>query len=123
MPAPGLKFTTSGSVISAVSGFDRITVSFSSDIAYAAFECRATKAGEDYGVGKGTLVASFSSTPAGTTRTFEVYDDHLLSGDGAYRLSLFAQGADGAWNDNHLLIPSGSDRLVTADGLQLLCMR
>lgn len=123
MAAPNLTFTFSGTKLSDESGFDSITVSFFSDIAYKAFECRATKEGEDYGVGKGALVASFSTTPANTTRTFEVYDDFLLSGDGTYRISLYAQGEDGSWNDNCMFIPSGATRFVTADGKTFLCMR
>lgn len=69
MAAPELTFSITGNKISAVSGFDSITVTFSSDIAYTAFECRATKSGEDWGRGKGALIASFSQTPAGTQRT------------------------------------------------------
>lgn len=38
MAAPQLTFSITGNKISAVSGFDSITVSFSSDIAYTAFE-------------------------------------------------------------------------------------
>ena len=123
MAAPGLTFTVSGTRLSDETGFDFITVSFTSDIAYTAFECRATKEGEDYGVGRGVLVASFSTTPANTKRTFEVYDDFLLSGDGTYRISLFAQGQDGSWNDNYAFIPSGSTGLFTADGQTFLCVR
>lgn len=123
MSAPGLTFTVTGSRVSGVAGYDHITVSFQADQAYAAFQCRATKEDEDYGVGKGALVASFSATPAGAQRTFEVYDDFLLNGDGTYRISLFAQGEDGSWNDNHLFLPSGSDGLNTADGLAFLCQR
>ena len=123
MPAPGLTFSASGSVVSGKAGFDEITVKFSSDIAYTAFECRATKTGEDYGVGKGELVASFSTTPAGTERTFEIYDEHLTAGDGAYRISLYAKGQDGSWNDNHGFIPSGSTGLKTYDGKTFLCVR
>lgn len=124
MSAPGLTFTITGNKISTVSGFDSITVSFSSDIAYQAFECRATKSGEDWGRGKGALIASFSQTPAGIERTFEVYDDFLLSGDGTYRISLFAQAMDGSWNDNYGFIPANSvDGLETADGLRFLCMK
>ena len=123
MAAPGLTFTVSGTRLSDETGFDFITVSFTSDIAYTEFECRATKEGEDYGVGRGVLVASFSTTPANTKRTFEVYDDFLLSGDGTYRISLFAQGQDGSWNDNHAFIPSGSTGLFTADGQTFLCVR
>ena len=124
MAAPQLTFSITGNKISAVSGFDSITISFSSDIAYTAFECRATKSGEDWGRGKGALIASFSQTPADTQRTFEVYDDFLLSGDGEYRISLFAQGADGSWNDNYGFIPLGeSQALKTADGEDFLCMK
>lgn len=119
MPAPQLTFSyTRGEISAQVSA----SVSFSSDIAYEQFECRATKAGEDYGVGKGTLVASFSFTPAEIGRTFEIYDEDLLSGDGDYRISLYAY-ADGAWNDNHLFLPAGTSGMKTAQGEQFLCVR
>lgn len=123
MGAPGLSFTVSQDKLSAQPSFDTITVAFTADQACVAFECRATKEGEDYGVGKGTLVASFSSTPAGVQRTFEVYDDFLVQGDGAYRISLYAQGEDGSWNDNHGYLPVGNDSYLTADGDPYLCMR
>lgn len=123
MPAPGLTFEYSSNKISDEAGFDNITVTFSSDLAYQKFECRATKIGNDYGVGKGELISSFSYTPAGTERTFEIYDDYLLQGDGDYRISLYAQGTDGAWNDNHAFIPRNSDGLITVDGKKFLCIR
>ena len=60
----------------------------------------------------------------GTERTFEVYDDFLLSGDGEYRISLYAQGADGSWNDNYGFVPSGTTKtMLTADGKEFLCMK
>lgn len=124
MSAPNLSFTVSGGRLSAADGFDRVTVAFQADAAYTAFECRATKVGAEYGLGKGTLIASFSQTPAGTQRTFEIYDDYLTAGDGAYRISLFAQGEDGSWNDNDGFIPSGETAaLLDAGGLEFLCMR
>ena len=123
MAAPGLTIAISGTTISDEPGYDVITVEFSSDIPYQQFECRATKQGEEYGVGKGALVASFSYTPATTKRTFEVYDDYLLHGDGVYRISLYAQGEDGSWNDNYKYIPVGSASYITADGNEYLCMR
>jgi hypothetical protein len=123
MPAPGLTFTYTGTVMSGQAGFDSISVTFESDIAYQAFQCRATKAGEAYGVGVGTLIASFSSTPAATPRTFEIYDDYLVQGDGSYRISLFAQGTDGAWNDNGAFYTSGTEQVMTADGKQFLAVR
>ena len=88
MAAPNLTFSITGEKISAVSGFDKVIVAFQSDIPYQAFECRATKPGEEWGRGRGTLIASFSQTPAATQRQFAVYDDFLLSGDGEYRISL-----------------------------------
>ena len=123
MAAPEITFTCSGHKLSGTAGFDQVAVSFSSDLPCRAFECRATKEGEDYRVGKGTLVASFSATPAGVERTFEIYDDFLLRGDGRYRISLFAQGEDGSWNDNHPYIPGGAESYVAADGAVYLCMR
>ena len=45
MAAPGLTFTITGNKISAVSGYDSITVKFSSDIAYQAFELGARERG------------------------------------------------------------------------------
>ena len=124
MAAPGLTFSVSGNKVSDEPGFAHIIVNFQSDTPYQAFECRATKVGDDYGVGKGSLVASFSATPANTQRTFEVYDDYLVHGDGEYRISLFAQGMDGSWNDNHGFIPSGqTETMLMADGLEFLVMR
>lgn len=124
MSAPNLSFSVSGNKVSAVSGFDCIIVAFRADAPYQAFECRATKLGEKYGVGRGTLIASFSQTPADTPRQFEIYDDFLVSGDGEYRISLFAQGEDGSWNDNYGFIPSGdTEAMRDADGLEFLCVR
>lgn len=124
MSAPNLTFDISGTELSDETGFDHITVTFSADAQYQAFECRATKVGEDWGLGKGVLVASFSQTPAGVPRTFEVYDDFLVHGDGEYRISLFAQGMDGSWNDNHGFIPNGqTETMLMADGLEFLVMR
>ena len=122
MPAPHLTFTVSGTRISEVSGYDHITVGFSSDIEYAAFECRATKAGESYGRGVGRLIAGFSTTPAEVERSFDIYDYDLVSGEGDYLIGLYAQSTDGVWNDNPAFIPLGSTGLITADGDKFLCM-
>lgn len=98
MAAPDLAFSVSGHKVSSISGYDHISVTFTSDAAYKAFECRATKVGDQWGVGRGSLVASFSQTPANTPRSFDVYDDYLINGDGEYRISLLAQGTNGEWN-------------------------
>lgn len=98
MSAPNLTFSVNGNKLSAMSGYDSISVTFSSDAPYTNFECRATKVGDQWGVGKGSLVASFSKTPANTQREFELYDEYLLKGDGEYRISLLAKGENGEWN-------------------------
>lgn len=97
MAVPTLTFSTTGSKISSVEGRDHITVTFTADGPYKSFECRATKSGESWGVGIGTLIASFSQTPANTSRSFDIYDDYLVNGDGEYRISLFAQDMNGSW--------------------------
>ena len=99
MPAPELTFSVTGTTVSGVSGYNAISVTFSSDVEYIAFECRATRADAEWGLGIGTLVAAFSQTPANVNRTFEVYDTFLTSGDGTYRITLYAQGTGGNWND------------------------
>ena len=124
MSAPNLSFTVSKTKMSSAAGYDYIIVTFSADALYTAFQCRATKVGEEWGIGKGTLIASFSQTPADTERTFEIYDEYLTAGDGEYRISLFAQGEDGSWNDNYGFVPSGkTGTMLDADGLEFLCMR
>ena len=123
MPAPDVTFTVSGNKVSSVSGFDHISVSFFADIAYQQCEVRATKIQDAYGRGVGRLIAAFSTTPANTTRTFEVYDDDLVSGDGEYRISIYSESEDGGWNDNHDLLPSDAGGLITSDGQEFLCMR
>jgi len=138
MPAPEITFTVSGNKVSDVSGFDHISVSFYSDLAYTQCEVRATRIQDAYGRGVGRLVAAFSATPAATSRTFEVYDTDLVNGEGEYRISIYAEGQDGGWNDNHGFIPFGipvydedeqvvgyepDGGLITSDGQEFLCMR
>ena len=123
MPAPNLTFTHSGTVLSGHPGYDVITVQFSADRPLLRFECRATREGAAYGVGVGELLASFSATPAGIQRTFEIYDEYLTQGDGRYRISLFAQGEDGSWNDNAGFITADGSTLYTVDGAAFLAMR
>lgn len=123
MPAPDITFSVTGNKVSSVTGHDHITLTFSADIAYTQCEIRATKNGTAYGRGVGTLIASFSTTPANTSRSVDVYDSFLVNGDGDYRVSIFAQSEDGGWNDNCLFVPSGSDGLITADSKTLLSMR
>lgn len=121
MGAPNITFAVSKNKISNAAGFDSLSVTFSADGAYTAFECRATRSGASWGVGTGALIASFSATPAGVQRTFEVYDDYLLQGDGEYRIGLYVQAADGSWNDTLGFIPYGADKaMICADGKEFL---
>ncbi len=46
-----------------------------------------------------------------------------MNGKLLYRISLYAQGEDGSWNDNHRYLPVGSEFYLTADGTPYLCMR
>lgn len=124
MGAPNVIFSITKNKISSVSGFDKLSVTFSADGPTAAFQCRATKEGEAWGVGVGTLIASFSSTPANTERTFDVYDDFLVSGDGGYRIGLYVQADDGSWNDTIGFFPGGFDgNFICADGTKFLCRK
>jgi hypothetical protein len=122
--SPGLIFTISKNKISDETGYDSLTVAFSSDIAYSDFECRATLINDNYGLGIGDLIATFSNTPANTERTFEIYDTNLVHGEGEYRISLYAKSVEsGSWNDNHSFITSGVSPLVTNDNKNFLCVR
>lgn len=120
MAAPQVTFTVTEDDVSQVISS---SVTFTADSAYQAFEARATKEGEPYGVGIGTLIAAFSYTPANTARTFEIYDEMFTAGDGLYRLSLFAQGQDGSWNDDALWMAAGEVQLYDGDGNRLCVQR
>lgn len=118
---PTITFTQTAEIVGLN---DYISITFSSDVDLRAFEARATKVGQSYGVGIGTLVGAFSATPAGVGRTFEIYDNELVYGDGEYRISLFGQSADtGTWNDNHPYITTDAGTYKTADGKNYLCVR
>lgn len=106
------------SKISKVATFNVAAISFTCDVDFVEYKVKVVPAttslqdagvvigttngstnmsGESWGVGIGTLIASFSQTPANTSRSFDIYDDYLVRGDGEYRISLFAQGTDGSW--------------------------
>lgn len=120
MGAPNLTFSFDKSAIGAN---QYVTVSFTSDVPYTQFEARATLDGTEWGRGVGTLVGAFSATPANTERTFEVYDTEIVNGDGVYRISLFAQGLEGAWNDNVQFIDYTGNWFITSDGKNYLSMK
>lgn len=65
MAAPGLSFSVTGNRISGTSGYDHISVTFQSDIAYVTFGVPGDEGWGGLWSGKGmALVASFSTTPA-----------------------------------------------------------
>lgn len=120
MAAPNLTFSFNKAAI----GINQcVVVTFNSDIPYTQFEARATRVSAAWGRGVGTLVGAFSSTPANTERIFEIYDTDLVNGDGVYRISLFAQGTDGSWNDNEHFITHDGKFFTTSDGKNFLAMR
>lgn len=143
MAVPNLTYTITRNKLSAVGGYNSAAVSFSADAAWLAFQARLTKAGEDYGLDKGTLIASgepgyfipsgsdglitadgkrfgFQQVKAGVERSFNVSSDMLSGGDGEYRVSLYVQDMDGFWGDLFTFVPSGSTGLITADGGKFL---
>lgn len=112
MAAPQISFTKD---FTKVSVNQHITVRFQADLPYTQMEARATRVGDNYGVGIGRLVASFSATPANTERVFEIYNTDIVNGDGEYRISLLAQGEDGSWNDDMGFLVASGNPLATVD--------
>lgn len=98
-----------------------------------AIECRATLSGSSWGRGIGTDVLADNLQTASTgyyelpvpstAFSFDVESGELLSGDGVYRITVYIRDSRGVWDDTFLFIPSGSDKLVTADGLVFKCKR
>ena len=101
MAIPQISFTKNVSIISA---HQTCTVNMQVNENFIEFEARATKNGQPYGRGIGTLVASMSiALPnyylANTNYPFVVTDQNLASGDGVYRISMYAKNVDGVWSD------------------------
>ncbi|MCL2519150.1 MAG: hypothetical protein FWF15_11355 [Oscillospiraceae bacterium] len=120
MAAPEIIFSCSSSRIGLT---EAITVTYSADMNMLQSEVRATKEGEPWGLGIGQLVHYASATPEHTERTFEIYDTHLVHGDGEYRISLYGQSADGSWNDNEAFFTSDGEAFMTEDGENFLVGR
>ena len=121
MAAPEITFNYSNNRIGLVQA---VTVTYSADIDMSQSEVRATKDGDNWGLGIGQLVHYASFTPSGTQRTFDIYDTHLVQGDGTYRISLYGQSAaDGSWNDNEGFFTSDDEEFFTSDDEEFLVMR
>ena len=83
--------------ISGVSGYDRCTVTFTSDQALTYWEARATTT-QTPAHGVGLLVES-GTLAKGATGYVYVDDEELTNGDLNYTITIYGQNADGRWSD------------------------
>ena len=83
--------------ISGVSGYDRCTVTFTSDQALSYWEARATTT-QTPAHGVGLLVES-GTLSKGETGYVYVDDEELTNGDLNYTITIYGQNADGRWSD------------------------
>lgn len=91
--------TPSRTIISDETGYDQCTCTFSSDIALAQWEARATKAGVTPARGVGLLVESGTTLAAGATGTVTIDDEELTQGDGEYTITVYGQSTGGVWSE------------------------
>ena len=83
--------------ISGVSGYDRCTVTFTSDQALSYWEARATTTQTpSHGVG---LLVESGTLSKGETGYVYVDDEELTNGDLNYTITIYGQNADGRWSD------------------------
>lgn len=80
--------------ISGKEGFAVSQVVFTCDIDLQAFEARATKEGNPYGVGQGDLLHSAQDVKNGEDIFFSISSSMLTQGDGNYRVSLYGKAND-----------------------------
>lgn len=83
--------------ISGVSGYDRCTVTFTSDQALSYWEARATTT-QTPAHGVGLLVES-GTLSKGETGYVYVDNEELTNGDLNYTITIYGQNADGRWSD------------------------
>ena len=83
--------------ISSVTGYDRCTVTFTSDQALTYWEARATTT-QTPGHGVGLLVES-GTLAEGATGYVYVDNEELTNGDLNYRIDIYGQNSDGVWSD------------------------
>lgn len=101
MGIPDITFTNDRTTISTKFS---CTVKFKVTENFREFEARATIAGQPYGRGIGILlmnmsIASPNYYPANTEYTYIITDQNLTSGDGTYRISMYAKNTGGIWSD------------------------
>lgn len=83
--------------ISSITGYDRCTVTFTSDQALTYWEARATTT-QTPAHGVGLLVES-GTLSKGETGYVYVDDEELTNGDLNYTITIYGQNADGRWSD------------------------
>ena len=83
--------------ISSITGYDRCTVTFTSDQALTSWEARATTT-QTPGHGVGLLVES-GTLAEGATGYVYVDNEELTNGDLNYRIDIYGQNSDGVWSD------------------------
>lgn len=83
--------------ISSVSGYDRCTVTFTSDQALTYWEARATTT-QTPGHGVGLLVES-GTLAKGATGYVYVDNEELTNGDLNYRITIYGRNSNGIWSD------------------------
>lgn len=101
MGIPAITFANDVDIVSTVQS---CTVDFQVNENFVQFEARSTKVGETYGRGVGNLITSMSIAlpnyyPKDKSFSFVITDSNLISGDGQYRISMYAQNVDGVWSD------------------------
>lgn len=84
--------------ISNISGYDRCTVTFTSDQELSYWEARATLPDVAVSHGVGLLIES-GSLESGETGYVYVDDDELTNGDIEYTITIYGQNAVGVWSD------------------------
>ena len=83
--------------ISNITGYDRCTVTFTSDQALTYWEARATTT-QTPAHGVGLLVES-GTLAEGATGYIYVDNEELTNGDLNYRIDIYGQNSDGVWSD------------------------
>ena len=101
MGIPAISFAKDVDVVSTVQS---CVVDFQVNENFVQFEARSTKVGEPYGRGVGNLIMNMNIAlpnyyPANKPYSYVITDNDLISGDGQYRISMYAKNTDGVWSD------------------------
>lgn len=101
MAIPEISFTKDRDIVSTTLN---CVVDFQVSENFLQFEARSTKVGDPYGRGVGNLILEMSiAAPnyyiGGKSYSFVIQDSDLISGDGEYRISMYAKNTDGIWSD------------------------